>query len=192
MHKASLTMTAAVLAILNGPAQAQPVQVAPGTVVYFESTYFGFFSKTGQFNGVSGTIDFKEPKIGDEQIDVTIDTASLQTDDEEWQIKLCEPDFFDCAKYPQMHFRSTSVEELKSGGIRINGILTAKGFSNPFSLEARFDQMRDAHGRTVAYRNFRGTGTLDRSDYGMTAMYPIISDEVEIEIVSATPIAAHD
>lgn len=193
MSKASLTMTAAMLAsVYASGARAEPVPVAPGTVVHFETTYFGFFSKTGFFSDVTGTIDFKDPKIGDEEIDVTIRTASLKTDDEDWQTKLCEPDFFDCASYPQMTFRSTSVEELKSGHIKINGTLTMKGISKPFSLKASFEQVRDSTGSTIAYRNFRGAGTLDRSEFGMTAMYPIVSDEVEIEIISAAQVAAHD
>jgi polyisoprenoid-binding protein YceI len=57
------------------------------------------------------------------------------------------------------------------------------GVTRPLTLEASFVGAGTMMGkRTVG---FTATGTLKRSDYGVTAGLPLVSDEVQIDIAAA-------
>jgi polyisoprenoid-binding protein YceI len=173
----------------QAPANAGKIAIEPGTVIRFETGMLGFFSVTGAFDHVSGTIDLQGPQDGDETIEVTIKTDSVRTDDADWRETICETDFFDCTGHPEMYFQSTSIELKGEDKALVHGTLTVRGVSKPFTLDASFETVTDANGVTVAYKNFRGEGQLHRSDFGMTSLYPIIGDEVTIEIESGATVA---
>jgi polyisoprenoid-binding protein YceI len=190
-------MSIVALAILAGitanpvpsPANTGIIAIDPGTVIRFETGMLGVFSVTGAFDKVSGTIDLKGPKDGDETIDVTIQTDSVRTDDGDWRDTICESDFFDCTGHPEMRFQSTSIELRGKDTALVHGTLTVRGISKPFTLDTTFETITDQGGVTIAYKNFRGKGHLQRSDFGMTSLYPIIGDEVTIEIESGATVA---
>jgi polyisoprenoid-binding protein YceI len=166
------------------------IAIDPGTVIRFETGMLGFFSVTGAFDKVSGTIDLNGPENGDESIEVTIKTDSVRTDDADWRETICDSDFFDCTGHPEMTFQSTSIELKGRDKALVHGNLTVRGVSKPFTLDASFEPISDTNGLTIAYKNFRGRGHLQRSDFGMTSLYPIIGDEVTIEIESGATVTA--
>src|ERR1039458_3392367 len=64
----------------------------------------------GGFKDYDGSFSFDPAKPEAGKIDVTIQTASIDTGVEMRDHHLQSPDFFDAAKYPTITFKSTSVE----------------------------------------------------------------------------------
>jgi polyisoprenoid-binding protein YceI len=170
------------------PVTSGKIAIDPSTVIRFETGMLGFFSITGAFDEVAGTIDLMGPEDGDETIDVVIRTNSVRTDGD-WRETICESDFFDCTGHPEMRFQSTSIERKGKDKALVHGTLTMRGVSKPFTLDASFETITDASGVTIAYKNFRGSGHLQRSDFGMTSLYPVVGDEVKIEIESGATVS---
>jgi polyisoprenoid-binding protein YceI len=86
--------------------------------------HFKTFTGTGETNA-DGTLKSAE---------LTIDAASLNTNVEARDNHLRSPDFFDVAKYPQITFRSTKIEQ-KGTDITIVGDLTMHGETKPVTLK---------------------------------------------------------
>src|SRR5208282_863769 len=80
-------------------------------------THVGFSVKhilsmvPGEFKDYDGTFSFDPKKPEASKINVTIQTASVSTDNEMRDHHLQSPDFFDAAKYPTLTFVSKSVEK---------------------------------------------------------------------------------
>ena len=116
---------------------------APGTYEIDAShTHVGFVvrhlmvSKTrGNFPVVSGTIVIGHDQL-DSSVEVSIDTASVDTGDEKRDGHLRSADFFDVEKYPALRFRSTRVEDLGEGRLRVTGELTIRDVTREVVLDA--------------------------------------------------------
>ena len=67
-----------------------------------------------------------------------------------------------------MTFRSTKVESAGNGKLKITGDLTIRGITKPVTLdvEGPSKAVDDGHGHL--HMGVSGTGTLNRTDFGMT------------------------
>src|SRR4030066_1497163 len=63
----------------------------------------------GRFTDFSGTVVYDSLKIESSSVNVTIKTASIDTDNEKRDGHLKSPDFFEAEKYPEISFKSTKV-----------------------------------------------------------------------------------
>ncbi len=63
----------------------------------------------GEFNSVSGTVDFDQAKPDQSRIEASIDANSLHTGDPQRDGHIKGADFFDVAQFPAITFRSTKV-----------------------------------------------------------------------------------
>jgi polyisoprenoid-binding protein YceI len=63
----------------------------------------------------------------------TIRTESLRTDNEQRDAHLISPDFLDAARYPEIRFESTAVEQVGDDRFRLRGNLVIK--ETPFEIE---------------------------------------------------------
>jgi len=69
-----------------------------------------FTKVPGRFTDFSGQISFDEAKPEQSTVEVTIKTASVNTDNDTRDKDLRSPNFFDVEKFPEMTFRSKSVK----------------------------------------------------------------------------------
>ncbi|HEX9080989.1 MAG TPA: YceI family protein, partial [Holophagaceae bacterium] len=125
-HPIRVLMAALVLAAL--PASAQDVyRIDPvHSQVAFQIRHF--VSKvSGRFTKFSGEIKVDTKDITKSSVDVSIDTASITTDNTMRDNHLKSPDFFNVAKYPTITFKSTAVEEVAKGKLEITGDFTMHG-----------------------------------------------------------------
>jgi polyisoprenoid-binding protein YceI len=140
----------------------------------------------GRFTAVAGTIKVPAGSDVPTELDVTLETASIDTRDEQRDGHLKSPDFFDAATFPNITFRSTSVEG-SSDAIRVTGDLTMHGVTKPVTLEATFEgRATDPYGN--ARIGYEAHGKISRKDFGLVWNMALetggvaISDEVKIEL----------
>lgn len=118
---------ALVLALLCCPAAMADVRQADGAAgtLEFEATQAGA-KFSGAFTRFHVMLDFDPAKPAAGRLDVTVDTASVDTKDGERDKILQGADFFWAEKYPQAAFHATRFERAGAGW-RATGELTIRG-----------------------------------------------------------------
>ncbi|MGH9820120.1 MAG: YceI family protein, partial [Pyrinomonadaceae bacterium] len=98
----------------------------PHTLVGFSIRHLEINWVEGRFKDISGTINFDDKDITRSSVEFSAKTNSVDTGVAARDAHLKTADFFDAAKYPEMTFKSTKVEE-KGKGYVLSGDLTIKG-----------------------------------------------------------------
>ena len=98
-----------------------------------------------------------------------------------------KPDFFG-ASPADARFVSTAVTpDMAAGTAKITGNLTLNGVTKPVTLDASFygaaKMPPDMGGEEMI--GFEARATIRRSDFGIANGIPMVSDEVDLEIVAA-------
>lgn len=147
--------------------------------VHWKADHMGISALWGRFNDIKGTFTYDRDNIEDASIEITIGTASLDSNHADRDAHLTNPDYLDTAKFPEATFVSTSIESSGEDRVQVQGELTFMGITRDWSFEAR----RTGEGRTPFgdYRvGFEAEATLDASDFGIT-----ISPESRIDLILA-------
>ncbi|MGM0422735.1 MAG: YceI family protein [Pseudomonadota bacterium] len=153
-------------------------------IIFFVS-HLGFSNSQGEFLEFGGQFSFDPEDVESSNVDVTIDTASIDMDDKKWDDHMKNEDFFHVEKYPHMTFKSTSIEKTGDNTGKLTGDLTLLDVTKPVTLDVTYNKS-GPRGDDEYRAGFSATGTLQRSDFGMN--YGLsesgagIGDEVEIRI----------
>jgi polyisoprenoid-binding protein YceI len=175
------------------PVTQDPAKVPAGTYavepnhtqVQFSVNHMGFSYFGGTFSGASGTAVLAAKKPAVMSVSVSVPVASVATTSPKLTEELKEADWLDAARYPTMIFRSTKVTETGPGTADVEGTLTLHGVTKPLTLHATFvgagvnilDKKQTA--------GFQLSGTVKRSEFGVTKYVPLISDTVTLSINAA-------
>ncbi len=73
--------------------------------------------------------------FSDAVFEVTIETASVSTDNDARDKDLRSAHFFDAAKFPQITFKSSSVNKVDDKTYKVTGNLTIHGVTKPVKLD---------------------------------------------------------
>jgi len=180
--KKTLLLAAALMAA--GAAQAQGASYAidpTHTFVTFEVTHFGTSTNRGRFDKKSGTINFdRAAKAG--KVDISIETASVNTGTVPFDKHLQSKDFFDSETHPTVRFVG---ERFSFDGDKVSevaGTLTLLGKTQPVTLKAvRFNCFDHPRLKREACGGDFET-TIQRSQWGMGYGIPAIPDAVKLLI----------
>src|SRR4051794_23698384 len=138
--------------------------------VGFEVKHLGVSTFRGSFKDVAGTITTANGTVT--AVEGTIETASVQTVDAALNGHLQAPDFFDSANYPQGRFRSTEIEDLGGGRLRIAGELELRGVTKPVEIDASISGTGgDPYGNDRL--GLSGTAVIDRTEFGISWNAPL-------------------
>lgn len=168
-------------------AHADPVtyKLDPGhTNVLFSWNHFGFSNPTANFGLGDGTLVFDEKNPAKSSVEVTLPLANLDTHVTKLDEHLKKPDFFDADKFPTATFKSTKVQALGGGKFKVTGDLTVHGVTKPVVLDAKLNKVGEHPMMKVQAIGFDATTTLKRSDFGMGAYVPNVSDEIKVRITT--------
>jgi polyisoprenoid-binding protein YceI len=159
----------AVLLSLSFTVQAQTKWAidASHSNIQFSVSHMVVAEVSGRFGEFSGTVITTKDDFTDAKGEVTIKTASVNTDNAKRDEHLKSDDFFDALKYPEIKFISKSVAKAADDSYLVEGELTMKGITKPIKLEAVYKgQIKDPWGGTRA--GWKAKSSLDRFDYGLT------------------------
>ena len=159
----------------------------------FRVSHLGFSTYVGRFTRLEARLQFDPANIAASRVDVTIDPRSIEADNAPsgFMQTLAGKDWLDADRFPEMTFRTRSVEPTGPASFRIRGELAMHGVTRPLTLEARYNGGYAGHTYEPQARiGFSAHGTLKRSDYGISYGIPApgtsfgVGDEVEITIES--------
>jgi polyisoprenoid-binding protein YceI len=120
----------------------------------------------GRFDKTAGTIVVsKNP--ADCSVDVSIDAASLSTQNPVRDADVKGPDFFDAAKFPVITYKGKGIRKTGHGWVT-DGTLTIRGLSKTVPLEFRFNGIAPAQPDKPDRLGFHATAALQRATFGMT------------------------
>ena len=155
--------------------------------VGFTVTHMVISEVEGSFKKFEGTVTTEGQDFTTMNISVTIDAASVFTNNDRRDSHLRGPDFFYVEKYPNLTFKSSKVEKSGDNQFRIFGDLTIRDKTNPIILNTKMrGPITDYRGNTRV--GFKATGSLNRFDYDLNwnnmleTGELVASKEVEITI----------
>ncbi len=148
----------------------------------FTINHAGFSQKHGSFRTLDATLHYDASAPQNSSVTVTVKTDSLDTGFAARDKDVMGPMFLDAAKYPEMRFVSTKVTPAAGGSLRIDGDLTLHGVTKPIVLHAKLNKLGPNPFDKRSTVGFTATGTLMRSDFGISSAVPVIGDEVDITI----------
>src|SRR5690606_32798952 len=109
------------------------------SLVEFTVRHMMIANVKGRFSEVEGEVIGDPHDLTSATIQVSINTASVDTRVADRDNHLRSADFFDSENYPQMTFKSTKITKTGEGEYRIDGELTIRDVTNPITLEATFE-----------------------------------------------------
>lgn len=161
------------------------------TLVGFRVNHFGFNDYFGIFGGVTGTLQIDPANPSAASVDVTIPVADVTVAAQGLKDHLLragedggDPDFFG-PNPAAARFTSTSVAPTGDSSANITGNLTLNGVTRPVVVAAEFTGAGANPMSQVQTLGFEGRTTIKRSDFGVDAFIPLMSDEVELDITAA-------
>jgi polyisoprenoid-binding protein YceI len=160
----------ALAAVLSLPASAATStwQIDPNhSAAQFAVRHLAISTVRGAFTKVNGTIQLDDKDISKSSVEVMIDADSVDTRVPNRDKDLRSDHFFDVQKYPTITFKSTKVEQVEAGKLKVTGDLTIHGVTKPVVLdvEGPTGAVKDPWGNQRAAAN--ATTKINRQDFGM-------------------------
>ncbi|MGA2522160.1 MAG: YceI family protein [Acidimicrobiales bacterium] len=155
------------------------------SAVEFVARHLMITKVRGRFAQFSGSLHVAEVPE-DSSVEVTIDAASVDTNQDQRDTHLRSADFLDVENHPTLSFKSTKVE-LDGDAWKVTGDLTIVGTTRPVVLDVEFDGANTTPWGTKAIA-FTATTEIDREAWGLTynqaleAGGVVVSKKIRIEL----------
>ncbi len=152
------------------------------TQVLVSASHMGYSHPLGRLHVKSGWFRFDADDWSKAQLDVLIDSDSIDMGETKWNEAMRGGDFLASERYPTAHYVSTRAEKTGDNKGVVRGKLTLRGITRPLDLEVVFNRA-GADPYTFKWTaGFSASAQLRRSDFGMRKYLPDIGDVVTIRI----------
>ena len=132
----------------------------------FKVKHLMFTNVRGSFTEYNASISTDENDFTTAEISVSINPASINTNDSKRDEHLRSADFFDVDKVKEINFSGNTFEKTNGGDYVLHGDLTMKGVTNPVKLDVEFGGIvKDPWGNEKAAINLQGK--INRKDWGL-------------------------
>ncbi|MDF3413425.1 polyisoprenoid-binding protein [Sulfitobacter sp. M57] len=150
--------------------------------VLFSYNHLGFSTTYGMFSGFEGEIMFDADAPADSSVTVSMPVSSMFTGWEKRTGHFMTADFFDAQDGDMVTFASTGIEITGDDTAKITGDLTMNDVTKSVVLDAKLNKA-DTHPMAgKKWMGFDATATVLRSDFGLGAFAPAVSDAVALNI----------
>jgi polyisoprenoid-binding protein YceI len=120
----------------------------------------------GLFKQIDGTIHLDAENPSRSSAQVTVQVASIDTQQPDRDAHLRGADFFDVERFPTITFASTSAEAVGDDHYQLTGDLTIRGVTRPVTLDLELTgAVRDPFGMVRV--GFEGGVAVNRRDFGL-------------------------
>ncbi|HKJ72770.1 MAG TPA: YceI family protein [Alphaproteobacteria bacterium] len=189
-------LSAGLLAILlvfgfnAAPSSAAGIDVPSGVYnmdpmhayIAFSYTHFGFSHPILRFNKFQANLNFNAEDPAKSTLSVMVDPTSIDAGTDTFNEHLQSDRFFDTAKFKEITFKATSMKVTGPKTGTITGNLTIKGVTKPVTLNVTLNKAGTNPMTKGPALGFSARATLKRSDWGLGAYAPMVSDDVHLMI----------
>jgi polyisoprenoid-binding protein YceI len=146
-----------------------------GSKVHFVIKNFGI--KTGgDFTGLKGSIKFDPNNPAAWAFDVTVDAASINTDNNSRDGHLKKSEYFDVTKHPTIHMVSTKIQGTDKAGVYLlNANLTIKGITKPIKFPFKVNSKNGGY-------LFTGDFDMNRRDFDVGGDSISMADNLKVSL----------
>ncbi len=145
------------------------------------------FDVDGQFKDYTLEVEGDKNEPAKAKVKVTVNVASIDTQNQKRDDHLRSPDFFDAKKHPTITFTSTNIRP-KGNQLIMKGDLTMHGKTKQVTIP--FKVAKGKNGAGVDTTTYKGEITIDRNDFGIgtdsIAAKISLEDEVELKLLIVT------
>ena len=189
LRRTILTLAAGFLAI-RSLALAEPVEWrfdAAHSYVGFKVRHMMVTWVRGRFNEAQGKIWYDPANPAATRVEIDINPATIDTENERRDKHLRSDDFFAVDKYPAMKFVSKKAEP-SGGGLKVTGDLTMRGVTKEIVLMVADISPTVADGRGGEKMGATASAKINRKEWGINYHQVLdsgglnVGDEVTIEI----------
>ena len=180
--KALALSAAALIAATTAQAADKYMLDASHSQILFSYNHLGYSTTFGMFSGFEGEIMFDQANPANSSVAVSMPVKSMFTGWEQRDGHFMSPDFFGAEDGDLVTFTSTSIEVTGDDTALITGDLSMNDTTQSVVLDAKMNQTGTHPMAGKDWAGFDATTTLKRSDFGLGAFAPAVSDEVEVRI----------
>ncbi len=140
---------------------------ASHTEISFKIKHMMISNVRGSFKKFDGVVTSEDDNPETAKIDLRIDAASVDTDNNERDTHLKSKDFFDADTYKDIHFVSTGLKKQDDSNYSLTGNLTIHGNTQPVTLQVEASEVvQDPFGNKRI--GVSVDGKLSRKAFGLT------------------------
>ena len=150
----------------------------------FIAEHHGLSEVDGYFKKFDGKITATKDDLSDAVFEISIESASINTDLEMRDNHLKSEDMFNVEKFPTITFKSTSLKKIAGNKYTMVGNITIKGITKPITLDVTMNGPM-AHpnpNNKIPQLGIKATVTIKRSDFGIGGKLEnvMVGDEISI------------
>ena len=179
-----------------GPAGTYVLDPTHASLVWTVN-HFGLSNYTARFTKMDATLEFNPDDASATSLTVTVDPTSVETDypgdfkathadspydtfDEEIAQ---DPTYFNAGEYPEITFTSTEITTTGPTTGTVTGDLTFLGVTKPVTLDVTYNGTATFPWAPEQPKiGFSATGSLNRSEFGLSKMVPNLGDTIHLTI----------
>jgi polyisoprenoid-binding protein YceI len=141
-----------------------------------------WFKVKGRFRDLEGVLVLDEDDVSRSSVTATIRAGSIDTGNKRRDGYLLLRDFFDVEVFPEIEFRSTSIQRGKDrDSLELEGELTIKDKTVPIALAVNeMDRSRSPRGEEFVY--YSATTELDRCAFGINYGRGLIGRRLRVNV----------
>ena len=164
MLKRILFTVAAVIAMISAVDAAEWKIDAAHSTVGFEVRHLVISRLRGQFQEFDCRLKFDASALEAGSVEFTVQTASIDTDNEDRDKHLRTGEFFDTENHPTMTFKSSKVIKGDENKFKLVGDLTIRGVTKEVVFDCEFyGAVKDPWGNTKS--GFSAHTEINRQDF---------------------------
>lgn len=148
----------------------------------FSYSHLGLSNPQLFFREFDAVLELDGNNMSNSSVNITIDAASIDSSVPELDKDLKSDKFFDVANHPTITFQSTAYEQLTEDTGRLTGDLVVRDIRKPVTLDVKINSAAMSRNTRKEMLGVSVTGTINRSDYGMEAYLPMVSDELSLDV----------
>ncbi len=170
-------------AMCSGSVFAEAYKIDPSHAeILFKINHLGFSNTFGKFSVEGGEVVFDPAQVEKASVQVEIDPASIDFGHKDKEDHLKSDDFFHVEQFPQASFTSTEVRPTGENTFALVGDLSFLGQTQSITLDVVLNKVGEHPFNKKQGVGFSATTKLDRTDWGMDYMVPLVGEEVELWI----------
>jgi len=179
----ALTAVAAMMVVgptLASAQESETLQVDPvHSNVMFRANHLDIGYVFGHFLEFEGTLEYNEEEPAQSSFALTIDTESVETNNEKRNKHLRGPDFLHAKKFGEMTFETTKVERVDEETFEVTGELTIRDTTKPITIEVK--ELGQGKGPEGNFRRgFYTEFDIERTEFGVDWNPDVVKDPLRI------------